>query len=111
MYQKVETKFGKLKPNRNNVRFDEAALESVEEDSKTAETKTMTINYFGNIKDTLIGQIKTKVPFSDKKVAKVASPKVSTTDKNLSESTIAHGTNLYDPGMVIKEHSFPPGKM
>ena len=43
----------------------------------------MTINYFGNIKDTLIGQIKTKVPFSDKKVAqvaKVASPKVNMTN-------------------------------
>ena len=78
----------------------------------------MTINYFGNIKDTLIGQIKTKVPFSDKKVAqvaKVASPKVNMTNaakqqQDLPESTIALDMNLQDSGMAIKEHAFPPGK-
>lgn len=30
--------------------------------------KMMTINYFGNINDKLIGQIKTKIPLQDKKL-------------------------------------------
>ena len=34
---------------------------------KTKKEQTMTINYFGNIQDSLIGQIKTKIPMPLKK--------------------------------------------